>query len=210
MNKVDSSSSSSSSLYQHLCLYRLICYSTLPWTQKAPAGGWPACWSLHHRCWVWSWGWRVWPVEGDAVWRGGRAYGVLREGGSEEVGLWVGAWLAVVLYPVDLKKQKVFQPPSIQDWTIFDILNKFAVFHQCTFKFSTDDLALCELTHVALKTPLGFDSWQMLFTGIQPNIFLQQHLQLWLNQILEQYIALNGSIYLLLTTIISRKTSCLS
>lgn len=82
--------------------------STLPWTQKAPVGGWPGCWSLRHRCWVWSWGWRAWPpVEGDEVWHGGHAYGGLRVGGSEEEVLWVGAWLAAALYLVDLQRRKV-------------------------------------------------------------------------------------------------------
>lgn len=45
-------------------------------------------------------------MEGDGVWRGGRAYGGLREGESEGEGPSVGAGWVAVLYLVDLKRQK--------------------------------------------------------------------------------------------------------
>lgn len=45
-------------------------------------------------------------MEGDEVWRGGRAYGGPRAGGSEVAGLWAEAWSAAALYLVDLRTNK--------------------------------------------------------------------------------------------------------
>ena len=43
-------------------------------------------------------------MEGDGVWHGVHSYGGLKEGGSEEEGLWAGVWWAAGLYLVDLKR----------------------------------------------------------------------------------------------------------
>lgn len=44
------------------------------------------------------------PAEGGGAWRGDRACGGPREGGSEEGALWAEAWSAAGLCRVDLKK----------------------------------------------------------------------------------------------------------
>lgn len=80
--------------------------ATPPWRRRAPGGGWPACWSLRHRCLVWSWGWRAWPPGAGGGAGRGRVCVGQREGGSGEGALWAGAWWAAELCLVDLKEDK--------------------------------------------------------------------------------------------------------